>query len=806
MYRIFYLLIIALAISVDGYAQQQITLSGQVSDSKTAQELPGAIIYFPDLKRGTATDSTGHYSISNLPKATLLVEVSYTGYKQVVRSINLSQTSVCNFTLSEAVAELGEVVITGLSKSAERNRTPAPITVIGTKQLKQITADNIIDAITSQPGISQISTGPGISKPVIRGLGYNRVVTVQDGIRQEGQQWGDEHGVEIDENDVDRVEILKGPASLAYGSDAMAGVINFLPAPTLPMGEISGNVMGNFQSNNGLISGSANLGGNSNGFIWNLRYSKKIAHAYKNKQDDYVFNSGFRQDNLSAMMGLNKSWGYAHFKFSSYGLNPGIIEGERDSATGNFLKPIALDDHSTGEIIAGEDDFKSYRPVVPYQKIKHYMLVSTNHFFIGQGTLKVLAGWQLDKRQEFEDVLHPDSYGLYFNMNTLNYDLRYNLNTKKDYEISFGVNGMYQHSVNKGVDFLIPDYALFDYGIFSLIKKNWDQWTVSGGLRFDIRNEHGDNLWLDSNGDRTYAPDNKATLLFTYFHQKYNGLSGSLGATYQINESLYTKFNLSKGYRAPNIAEISANGVHEGTVQYLIGNTKLKPEHSYQTDFALGINTLHVTGEIDLFYNQINNYILLQKLNSLTGGDSLREGYQTFKYASGNAHLYGGEITLDIHPHPLDWLHFENSFSLVESAQTGMADSLRYLPFTPAPKLRSEIRVDIKKTGRQLANTYISLSMDKYFYQNHVYSAFGTETPTPGYTLLNCGLGTDLLRNNHTLFTLILSVNNLTDVAYQSHLSRLKYLDPNLVTGRSGVFNMGRNFSIKILIPVNIKN
>lgn len=787
------------------YAQNNTSLYGTITDKKDGEALLGVSIYFPDLKMGTITDTSGYFQVNNLPKTKLLIEISHNGYQQIVQQIDLATTTSIDFLMKASVTELGEVVVTGLSKAAERNRTPSPISVITPIQLKQSSTTNIIDALATQPGVSQVTTGPGISKPVIRGLGYNRVVVVSDGVRQEGQQWGDEHGVEVDEYGVNRVEVLKGPASLTYGSDAMAGVINMLSAPTLFEGTIKGNILVNYQTNNGLIGGSLNLAGNQKGWLWDVRYSKKMAHAYQNKYDGYVFNSGFKEDNLNAMMGLNKSWGYAHLNFSMYNLTPGIIEGERDFVTGQFIKPIAINDSTTDKVVATAADFKSYKSLVPYQKIHHYKLVLSNNFYLRKGSLKTTLGWQQNRRQEYEEVLAPKEYGLYFYMNTLNYDVRYNYTAKHNMEWSFGINGMYQNSKNKGTEFLIPDYNLFDFGVFALVKKSWKKWTLSGGLRYDLRTEKGKDLWLDSDGNKTVIHNSNSQHLFSTFHSQFNGISGSIGAACQINNILYTKLNFSKGFRAPNIAEISANGVHEGTVQYLIGSSNLKPENSYQIDYAFGINSEHVNLEIDVFYNHVANYIYLEKLQNLSGSDSLTNGYQTFKYTQGNAHLFGGEITLDIHPHPLDWLHFENSLSYVQSIQTNQPDSMRYLPFTPAPKLHSELRANAKKLGKHLANAYIKIGVDNYFKQNHFYKAFGTETATPHYTLLNAGIGTDFIVKNKIILSLYISANNLTNVAYQSHLSRLKYLDENNATGRMGVFNMGRNFSFKLIIPIDIK-
>ncbi|HNP98145.1 MAG TPA: TonB-dependent receptor, partial [Bacteroidia bacterium] len=626
-----------------------------------------------------------------------------------------------------------------------------------------------------------------------------------DGIRQEGQQWGDEHGIEIDEYSVNRVEILKGPASLSYGSDAMAGVINMLPAPTLPEGTIQGNVLANYQSNNGLLGGSLNFAGNQKGFIWDVRYSNKMAHAYQNKYDGYVFNSGYKENTFGGIIGLNKSWGYSHLHFSVYDLTPGIVEGERDSASGQFLKPVAVNDSVEGSAIATNSDFKSYTPLTPFQKIHHYKAVLNNSFIIGSGNLKAIVGWQQNQRQEYADILEEGKYGLYFFMNTMNYDVRYILPENNNLDISFGVNGMYQNSQNKGTEFLIPDYNLFDIGLFAIAKKSWNKLDISGGLRYDSRTENGKDLWLDENGSKTTVPDANSLHQFTQFNADFGGISGSIGATYQFSEEVFTKLNISRGFRSPNIAEISANGVHEGTINYIIGAPTLKAENSLQLDYALGLNTQHVTAEADLFYNDIANYIYLQKLQGLDGTDSLTDGFSTFKYTSGNAHLLGGEISIDIHPHPLDWLHFENSFAYVQSIQANQPDSMKYLPFTPAPKFSSELRADKKKLGRVLANAYVKIELDHYFDQNHFYSAFGTETATPGYSLIDVGIGSDIVSKSKTLFSLYIAANNLGDVAYQSHLSRLKYGEENYTTRRTGVYNMGRNISFKVIIPLSFK-
>jgi iron complex outermembrane receptor protein len=777
-------------------------LSGKIIEKRTGMALPGVTVYFPDLKTGTTSDANGNYKFENLPRTRTLVQVSFVGYKLIAEVIDLSVVSTRDFALEESAVEINEVVVTGLSQSIEKNKTPAPISTIAKTELLQMAATNIIDAIASQPGISQITTGAGISKPVIRGLGYNRVVTVNDCIRQEGQQWGDEHGIEIDEFAVSKVEILKGPASLSYGSDAMAGVVNFLSAPTLSEGKIQGNILANYQTNDGLIGLSGNIAGNLKGLIWDVRYSNKMAHAYKNQYDGYVFNSGYKEQNFSGIVGVNKSWGYSHLHFSVYNFTPGIVEGERDSATGKFVKPVALNETTIGKTIATDKDFKSYTPLTPYQQIHHYKAVLNNSFILGNGNLKTTFGWQQNQRQEYADVLTPGRYGLYFLLNTINYDIRYNLPEHNHFNLAFGVNGMQQSSQNKGVEFLVPEYNLFDAGVFAIARKSFDKLDISGGLRYDSRTEHGKDLFLDASGNPVAPATSGASQRFAAFDATFTGVSGSIGAAYQFSDRFFTKFNVSRGFRAPNIGEIGANGVHDGTVRYEIGDPKLKAETSLQLDYALGMNTEHITAEFDLFSNTINNFIYPRKLNSAAGGDSLTGGYQTFKFFAANANLVGGEFSIDIHPHPLDWLHFENSFSYVRAVQKGQPDSTRYLPFTPAPKWSSEIRANAKVLSKIMRNAYAKVEVDHYFTQNDFYAAYGTETATPGYTLVNLGLGTDFVSGDKTRCSLYLSVNNLTDVAYQSHLSRLKYEAVNFVTSRTGVFNMGRNISLKLLVPL----
>jgi len=279
--------------------------------------------------------------------------------------------------------------------------------------------------------------------------------------------------------------------------------------------------------------------------------------------------------------------------------------------------------------------------------------------------------------------------------------------------------------------------------------------------------------------------------------------------TYNVNDNFGFKANIARGYRAPNASEISAKGVHPGTGFEQLGDANFKPEFSLQEDAGIFFSSKHVSGSADVFNNVISNYIYNEKLASLNGGDSLfvKDGnsFPVFKFRQTTAQLYGGELSLDIHPHPLDWLHFENTFSYVSGKFSEAIEGVDNVPFIPAPRLLSQLGGTFYKQGKKIRNLSVKIEMDANFKQNKPFTAFNTETATPAYTLFNASIGTEIRQHNKTLFSIYFNAVNFTDVAYQSHLSRLKYAPENPVTGRMGVYNMGRNFSIKLNVPISGK-
>lgn len=771
------------------------TLSGTITDAKTNKPLQGATVVLYDAKITVITDKNGYYKTPQLNNGKYLIEISYVGYASIIEHININEATIQNYSLQERVTEQEAVTITGSTFATKAKANSQPIVVVNKQDLYKTTSTNLIESLSKTvSGLSVLTTGAAIAKPVIRGLGYNRMVTINDGVRQEGQQWGDEHGIEIDEASVQKVEVLKGASSLMYGSDAMAGVLNIITNQPIQLNSIKSNIQLGYIDNNKMFNTHINIAGHlKNGFNFNVYNSTKSAGDYSNEYDGKVLNSRFNENNFGGYIGVNKHWGYSHLLVSSFNQKLGLIEGSRDSATGAFT----LYNSTSQEHIATNDELNSKTLFIPYQSIHHFKITSDNNFNLKKTRLNINIAYQHNIRKEFGDINNTTQPNLYFDLKTTNYNIQYHWQEKKGWKTSIGVNGMGQINNNRGLEVIIPEYNQFDIGSFLVTKKTFGKLNINGGARFDKRNVYIKEL--KDGLDIKFIQQNKS---FTNF-------SSSIGFSYNFNDSNTLKFNIAKGFRAPTVTELSSNGAHEGTNRYEYGNNNLKSENSLQIDLGFESTTEHVSFSINTFYNYISNYIFYNKLASLDGKDSLinidGKNITAFQFNQSNAMLVGFEANLDIHPHPLDWLHLQNSFSYVRGKFINNVNGSENLPFMPQPKLLSEIKAEFKKCGSSLKNLYLKFQADNYFAQNNIYNVYNTETTTPAYTLSNVGLGSDVIRKNKTICSVYFAINNIADVAYQNHLSRLKYTDMNNVTGRMGVFNMGRNFSVKLLIPLSFE-
>ena len=820
MKRIYFSLLLLL---IKFTVQSQAVLSGTIRNQLNKEPIPGVVVYFPDLKMGVTSSSQGHYKFEKLPKIKTLIQFKLIGFKTIVKTIALDSNTLLNIDMEESILEEEEIVVTGHNHATEGKTSPVPMANISNRVLQQNSYNNIIEALNKVPGLSSVNSGPNIAKPYIRGLGMNRVLTLFDGVRQEGQQWGEEHGVEIDQFLIDRIEVVKGPASLIYGSDAMAGVVNLLPANPQPEGTTKGSLLSSYHTNNKQYAGSFSFAGSENSFIYGGKLSKKRAGNYMNRLDGKVYGTKYDESDLNLYAGFNKNWGYTHINLSYYDNRQEVPTGDRDSSSRKFVKQLHEEDTVLSTV--KNEEMNSYKMEGSQQHIQHIRLYATSGFHLGKSRLVSKFGVQQSRRKEFHNATELDHSELNMLLNTMTYDVKFHFPETKGIDADIGVNGFYQQNKNEhSHEFIIPNYSLFDVGPFLYVRKKFDKLDITGGIRTDQRSFSNAALYTkqDSASEHSYVTskndkDSSITEQFPEYRATFGGLSAGIGLSYNFSEKLGLKANIARGYRAPNISEIASKGVHTGTGLLQLGNKSLVPEFNLQQDLGIFFETEHISGELDIFNNLINNYIYNEKLSSSLGGDSLaKKGSDLvpiYRFKQTKAQLYGAEFSFDIHPHPFDWLHIENAVSFISAQNLGgngmkVTDSTRYLPLIPPFRTVTEIRADLKKKIACFKNTYVKAGFQYYAEQNKIYSAFGTETKTPAYFLVDAGVGTDVVnRSNHVLFSISVTANNLTDEVYQSNMSRLKYFDnyPINGTGRSGIFNMGRDISFKLIIPLSIK-
>ena len=771
-------------------------LSGKITSKFAQNLLRGTIVSIVDVSASAVVDAEGFYRLDNIPNGKHLISVHQDGFNGIAISIIVQGTTTKNFELIEMVAETEQVVVTGNGQAQKAKNAPTPITVLNNRQIFNSSGTNLMETLAQTVrGFNVSTTGPAIAKPVIRGLSYNRILTINDGARQEGQQWGDEHGIEIGENSVNKIEVLKGAASLAYGSDAIGGVINVQTYSPVANGVVKGDIMYNGMQNNSSNGFYADLQGNENGFHYGFKGGAKGAADYSNKYDGSVLNSRFNERNYGGYLGVREAWGGFTLYGGNFNQQTGIVTGDRDN-DGNFLlykgKPFEKLP-TTGEI-------NSKTALTPYQTINHKRFGIDNFVNVGKNILNVNLGYQNNLRKEFGDPTAATTPGLVFNLTTLTYKVAMKLADKNNWKSNFGINGMSQKHKNGGEENIIPLHNLFDVGAYFITHKTFNKTTFTGGARFDNRSIN--SMALASQ--------------FTAFNKNFSNISGSSGVAVEANNYLTLKLNVARGFRAPNIAELASNGAHEGTNRYEYGNTNLKSETSLQFDAAVEVASEHFSMSVTPFYNRINNYIFYDGLNNRANtGDSLvnvdGEDIRAFEFKQNNAALIRGvEFNVDIHPHPLDWLHFENTISLIRgtfaNAPSGSTFNTAFnLPFMPTARWVSEVRAQFLKNGANMRNAFFKVQMDKNGAQDNIFGLHNTETFTPAYTLWNVGLGTELHFEGYHFATINAGVQNATNEGYQSHLSRLKYADENGATGRNGVFNMGQNFYVKVNFPINIK-
>ena len=651
-------------------------------------------------------------------------------YKTIHQNIHFDTShKELNILMQEAVFEMDEVIVsTGFNKLQKDN--VMKVSHKSLASLSQKGMQNIMQGIAQIPGVSNLSTGTGIVKPVIRGLSGNRVLVYNQDVRLENYQFGEKHGMSIDPAGIDGVEVIKGPASLLYGSDALGGVIYLIPEKFAPANRTIFNLSSAYFSIT--AGGQSSLGIKTSKEHWQFlaRGSGKINGDYQIPSNERVINSANKDTDIKLAIGYRKT-------------------GLKSALRYNF-------NHTLNGLATGMAPGKvKYNFTGKYQDLTNHNISWKNDINWKNSHFKTNIGFSQVRR-----ALIKQNTGAFIDMTlrTLNADLKWYAPKTNHWEWITGTQMMWQTNSNTGQHFLLPNGRIANAGVFANMNREFDNGVLQAGIRYDFRNTHTETIDTNRPG----------------FDKNASSFSGALGYKQDLSDKMRLRLNLASGFRAPNLAELTSNGIHEGRIE--IGNPDLKNEQNIQVDFNWEYNNSHVEFFVNGFYNHIKHYIYLQPDN--------RPAIllPVYIYQQDNAYLYGGEAGLHFHPHPWDWLHIQSSFETV----TGKKQNGEYLPLIPADQWKNEIR---------LVNKHPYKNFKKYFWfaeVNHTFEAHSNpdENNYPAYTLVNTGIGAKW-QFNKIKVVFHISVHNLFNKTYISNLSVLR---------EDNIPNQGRN----VIIGLNL--
>jgi iron complex outermembrane recepter protein len=711
-------------------------LSGYVTDP-SGNPLFQARVTVLEANRTTTTDIEGHYTVSGLPSGTYGVSLSAIGYAPQVQRVRLADEDVTlDVELKPSLVELPDLQVTAAPVATTSLTSPQPVSVLGGSDLQSSRSATLGETVSSLPGVRSFSTGAGIGKPVIRGLSSNRVLVLADGERAESQQWGDEHGPQIEAGEADRIEVIRGPASVLYGSDALGGVVNVV-TPPLPDALdrdpfVGGRAVASYSTNNEQPDGTLAVEGASGGLGFRGSFTGRTGSDVRTPAGE-LFNSGLWAVNGSGTVGYRGGWG---------------------SVSATYVR--------RDEKVEIHEDPAEEADATPFQRIGDDRLNLSGSLPVGGSHLDIDVGATRNRRREFEEE-GAGEVALGLLSRTYTTDLRLHHAPVGRIAGIVGISGLRNSFGKFGEESLIPDNAYNNLGIYAFEQAELGPWSFSVGARYDYRR-------LSVEGD--------AELGVTAQRRTYNSVTGNLGALYRVAEPVALVFNLGRGYRAPTAFDLFSNGVHEGTVRFERGDPNLRNETSINTDLAVRVQTSDLTAELGGFANYIDNFIFPDP----TGALDPESGFQIFDITQGNARLTGFETAMEYHA--TQWLHLRGTADYTRG-QNRTTDSP--LPFIPPFRATYSVKLEGSDRGR-IQHPYFSIGGESNSRQTDLDPQdFAPE----GYTLVNLGAGVVVPMGERTV-ALDFQLRNAFDKEYASFLSRYKTyaLDPgrNFIVRVSAAF------------------
>lgn len=778
------------------YAQSVNRVYGHITDERGVA-LPGTTVFIAIKNVGTTTDSQGRFVIDKLEAGIYTLEVNFIGYKKRYVEVKIPLANGLHIALVPDLLTLNEVVVVDSLAARQRAENALTIEHVDESFIRKHLSGNLMKTLDRLPGVDAIGIGAGQSKPVIRGLGFNRVVVVLNGLRHESQQWGADHGLEVDQFAVAEVEVLKGPASLQFGSDAIGGVIDLKQEKIPESCSVSGKALATYNSNNDLFGSSVIASLRKTNYYFSARASRTDNGDYRVPTDSidiYGFKPALHDRRLRNTAGQewngHLTFGYIgkHFTNKTYF---GILKQKQDFfANARGLEPNRVDtelyDQSSRDIH------------YPYQKVQHLSLINSTELFKERFRISADLGFQHNQREEmsnyvahgFMPAVFPDSLPFAevleraFDKYVASANLRINLQVTEKKEVVFGVNAGYQDNRIDGTSFIIPAFRQLNAGLYGLWKQKLaSNGMLQAGLRLD-----GGNITTDRYADWFRSPVDQSNQEWDYviraeaLDKMFSAIIWSVGYS-KVLQSYEWKVNLGKSFRMPGAMELAANGVNFHHFSYEIGDPSLKPETAYQLD--VGFEWHHKTFALGLtpFVSYLANYIYLNP--GYERDYSHGAGNQIYRYTQSEVFRTGSE--LHAHITLLKGLRLGLIGDYVFSRQMSGEKKGFGLPFSPPASVLLNAEYQARDFER-LKQPYISIDFRWVARQNTVVPP---EDPTPAYQVFNVAAGANLSLAGHNL-ELAFQVQNLLNTKYFNHTSYYRLIN---------VPEPGRSFIVTLTLP-----
>ncbi|WP_299128778.1 TonB-dependent receptor [uncultured Winogradskyella sp.] len=794
MKNIFFILFILTSYS--GYTQQcDNVLKGNIIDFHDNSALENATIRIIGTNRITISDNQGEFTFKNLCNSVYELEISHVACKTKQVTLEVAGDTFKSISIEHHIEELDQISIKGTSKTETKT---AQETILKSNVLERYSSLSLGDALKEVSGVSSLNTGNTIVKPMINGLHSSRILIMNNGVRQQDQEWGIEHAPSIDINNAGQISVIKGSGALAYGGDAVGGVIVLNPSRIINRDTLYGKTILGGQTNGRGYNISTSLNKN-----YNTGWFAQAQGSYKRNGDfkapDYnLTNTGLDSKGFAARVGKRNFESGFELHYSYLNNEIGILGASHIGSVFDIARAI-----NSGQPLLIRDF--SYTINAPKQDITHH-LAKANYYkrFRGFGKVAVQYDYQYNKRLEFDvrigDRRNIPAIDLTLQTHSILADV--DLDANLDRKINFGVLGRYQNNFanpDTGVRRLIPDYDKYEFGTYIVTEWNVnDKLLIDAGIRYDYsridaKKFYRTSRWEERGYDVDFADiviEEFPTQLLTNPIFNYHNFSATAGLNFELDKTNSILFNYSLASRPPNPSELFSDGLHHSAARIELGDLRFNKEVSNRVSLSHKLNSKRLNIVSEIFYNRINNFIYLRPFAfTLTG----RGPFPVWAYQQTDAELYGIDLTVTYEIN--DKLHYLNKSSLTKGYD--LETDLALIDIPPFSTFNQ-----IKYTNANWYNFSAALKSEWVFEQND-FPDFNFEvedqlteemvlidisTPPPAFHLVHFYTEATFSLSQKTRLNIGLGVNNLFDTTYRNYLNRLRFFADDL----------GRNFTLQL--------